>query len=91
VVVKLNLSFVFQSCYSERCTATTNNNASSSSAPKDYQDDANEANHHHQRNHSRPADARQFDVLQRQFDQASKHLKNHADELATKILQVNQY
>ena len=34
------------------------------------------------------SDARQLEVLQRQFEQAVKHLKNHCDELNQKILTV---
>ena len=31
------------------------------------------------------AESKQFEFLQRQFDQASKHVKNHCDEIAAKI------
>ena len=34
------------------------------------------------------SDAKQLEVLQRQFEQAVKHLKNHCDELNQKILTV---
>ena len=68
--------FQFQECYAEK-------NAAKSSLP-----DANGVIQRLLSATSPKAELKQFEVLQRQFDQAGKHLKNHCDEILAKIVTV---
>lgn len=43
---------------------------------------------HKNENATPKAESKQFEVLHRQFDQASQHVKNHVDELHSKIFSV---
>ncbi len=63
----------FQGCYSERSKTSMSNEQAQPVTPTPV---------------NPRAESRQFEVLQRQFDNAGKHLRNHVEEANGKILSV---
>ncbi len=70
-----------QACHSERSTTTTSSSSVCNGDATDVTSPSSSASASVPSPVNPRAEGRQFEVLQRQFDNAGKHLKNHAEEI----------